>query len=318
MLVLVRAWRGGDGRRGWWVAALVVLGVTGIARLFGREQAGYIAAGAWFALLLLPTLGLRKIDELTSRGRYQSAAQLGRLLQIVHPTGDLRDQIAYLHLLQSQGAQPASPLPKPRQDRHHLRRTRAVLFFILLNVVAFLVEIATGDWRDPLVLHRLGALEPYAVIVDGEYWRMFTALFLHGGSTHLLFNLFALYVLGPPLERSIGALRFTACYLLSGFGSSAGVVLLTLLGATRTVQLVGASGCIMGIVGGMAAFLLRHRHVPNAAQRLANIAFIVVIQVAFDLSTPQVSMAAHLCGLVTGFLVVLVLAPRSTIARVSG
>jgi len=75
-------------------------------------------------------------------------------------------------------------------------------------------------------------------------------------------------------------------------------------------QLVGASGCVMGIVGAWAGLLLRHRHAPHVKQRLANIAMIIVIQVMFDLSTPQVSMAAHLCGLITGFVVGLVLAPR--------
>jgi len=66
----------------------------------------------------------------------------------------------------------------------------------------------------------------------------------------------------------------------------------------------------MGIVGAWAGFLLRHRHAPQAKQRLANILLIVVIQTAFDLSTPQVSMAAHLCGLIAGFLLGLALAPR--------
>jgi membrane associated rhomboid family serine protease len=55
---------------------------------------------------------------------------------------------------------------------------------------------------------------------------------------------------------------------------------------------------------------LRHRHVPQAKQRLGNVAVIIVIQIAFDLSTPQVSMAAHLCGLIAGFFLGLILAPR--------
>jgi rhomboid protease GluP len=98
--------------------------------------------------------------------------------------------------------------------------------------------------------------------------------------------------------------------LVSGIGSSAGVVLLALLGLTHATQLVGASGSIMGIVGAWAAFLLLHRHAPRAQQQLSNVAMIIVIQVAFDLSTPQVSMAAHLCGLITGFGIGLVIAPR--------
>jgi rhomboid protease GluP len=83
------------------------------------------------------------------------------------------------------------------------------------------------------------------------------------------------------------------------------------MGLVHVAQLVGASGCIMGIVGAWAGFLLRHRHAPHAKQRLANVAMIVAIQTAFDLSTPQVSMAAHLCGLIAGFFLGLILAPRA-------
>jgi rhomboid protease GluP len=69
----------------------------------------------------------------------------------------------------------------------------------------------------------------------------------------------------------------------------------------------------MGIVGTWAGFLVRHRHAPQAKQRLGNVVMIIVIQVAFDLSTPQVSMAAHLCGLIAGFFLGLVLAPRGVV-----
>jgi rhomboid protease GluP len=127
---------------------------------------------------------------------------------------------------------------------------------------------------------------------------------------HLVFNLFALYVLGPPLEKIIGGLRFAVCYLVSGIGSTGGVVALTLLKIVQPAELVGSSGSVMGIVGAWAGFLLRHRHVWQARQRLLNILMIIVIQIAFDISTPQVSTSAHLCGLVTGFLLGLVLAPR--------
>ncbi|OLC27722.1 MAG: hypothetical protein AUH91_02385 [Verrucomicrobia bacterium 13_1_40CM_4_54_4] len=106
-------------------------------------------------------------------------------------------------------------------------------------------------------------------------------------------------------------MRFALCYLISGLVSSAGVVLLTVIGLIQVAQLVGASGCIMGIVGAWAGFLVQHRHAPHAKQRLANILMIVAIQTAFDLSTPQVSMAAHLCGLIAGFVLGFILAPRT-------
>src|SRR6266568_791647 len=89
------------------------------------------------------------------------------------------------------------------------------------------------------------------------------------------------------------------------------VAALTVMGLVHVAQLVGASGCIMGIVGAWAGFLLRHRHAPHAKQRLANVVMIVAIQTAFDLSTPQVSMAAHLCGLIAGFFLGLMLASRA-------
>jgi len=233
----------------------------------------------------------------------------------VHPSAELRDQVQLFRHLESHQNRPVAFRTAPiagRIRRSQLRTTPAVLALILLNVVAFLFEISAGDLNDPEVLHRVGALEPYAVVVQGEHWRLFTALFLHGGFTHLLFNIFALYVLGPPLERTIGTIRFAVCYLVSGLASSAGVVGLTVLGFVQVSQLVGASGSIMGIVGAWAGFLVRHRHVPQARQRLGNIGLIIVIQVAFDLSTPQVSMAAHLCGLTAGFFLGLMLAPRAT------
>jgi membrane associated rhomboid family serine protease len=314
LLVLARAWRPHTPYHGWRVGALIVLAITCVAWLFLRTAAGYIGGIAWLALLFLPAIGLRKVTERAARGDYRSAAKLGAILQILHPTAELRDQVRLFRHLESRQTQRVAFGSAPLRERvrhSQLRSAPAVLVLILLNAVTFLFEISVGDLNDPEVLHRVGALEPYAVVVQGEYWRLFTALFLHGGFTHLLFNIFALYILGPSLERSIGTMRFVVCYLISGLASSAGVVGLTILGFVQVSQLVGASGCIMGIVGALAGFLVRHRHAPQAKQRLGNIVLIIVIQVAFDLSTPQVSMAAHLCGLIAGFFLGLILAPRT-------
>jgi rhomboid protease GluP len=188
--------------------------------------------------------------------------------------------------------------------------TPVVITLIVLNVLMFLLELLLGGSTNPLTLHLLGQLETWDFFSRGEYWRLLTSLFLHYGAIHLLFNIYALYILGPALERSIGAIRFLICYLVSGIGSGLGVVLLHVIGLTSAEEVVGASGCIMGVVGAWAGFLLRYRHLPLARQRLQNIVLIVVIQTIFDLSTPQVSMSAHLCGLITGFIVGLVLAPR--------
>ncbi len=255
LLVLARAWRpSAVAAATWRVPALIVLAITGVAWLFWRDATGYFGGCAWFFLLFLPAIGLRKITDLAMQGNYRSARKLGAVIQILHPSPELRDQIRLFRQLESQANYRVAVGPAAVDHdttRSQFRNAPAVLVLILLNAAVFLFEIFVGDSNDPEVLHRIGALEPYAVVVQGEYWRLFTALFLHGGLAHLLFNLFALYVLGPPLERSIGTMRFVVCYLISGLASGAGVMGLTLIGLVRPAQLVGASGCIMGIVGAL-------------------------------------------------------------------
>jgi len=183
------------------------------------------------------------------------------------------------------------------------RSARAVWTLLLLNTVFFSFELLLGGSTNSATLHYLGALEPAFVIVRHEYWRLLSACFLHYGPLHLAVNLFALYLLGPPLERLIGSIKFLTGYLLSGIGSGIGVLFLSTLGRTEWTQLVGASGAIMGVIGISAGLLLRHRQTTLAGRQLQNILVIVAIQTAFDLWTPQVSLAAHLSGFLSGVLV---------------
>jgi membrane associated rhomboid family serine protease len=299
------------------VASVIVLAITGLAWLFARGAAGFIGGSAWFALLFIPAVGLRKMTDLAANGRYAAARRLAIVLQIFHPSAELRREIEMLHQLKSnESAAFVSIQHPPAQVRQPpFRHAPIVVIFIALNVATFLVEILLGDSSDFMILHRLGALEPYQVLVVHEYWRLFAALFLHAGITHLLFNLFALYVLGPGLERAIGSWRFGLCYLISGLGSSAGVVAFWRFGLTSADQVVGASGCVMGIVGAWAGFLLQRRHNPQAKERLSNILLIIVIQCVFDFTTPQISTAAHVCGLITGFILGLLILPRAGAER---
>lgn len=312
LLVLARAWKPGGVFRGWRVAAIIVLVIAGIAWLLRPSMAGYIGGGAWFVLLFVPAVGLRKASDLAAQGRYQSAIRLTALLQWFHPTAQVREHLRLFQTFASeQGGFAVSPQTTWKTEFYRkLKEAPVVFLFILINLVVFFIEWHRGALDSLLVMRRLGALDYAEVIGEGEFWRLLTALFLHYGWIHLAFNLFALYVLGPPLERTIGSIRFAAAYLISGIGSTAGVVALTVLKIVQPAELVGASGSVMGIVGAWAGFLIRHRHIPQARQQLMNILMIILIQVAFDVYTPQVSTSAHLCGLVTGFAVGLYLSPR--------
>jgi membrane associated rhomboid family serine protease len=313
LLVLARTWRPGGMFRGWRIAAIIVLAITGVTWLFFRDYAGYVGGGAWFTLLFLPMVGLRRASQLAAEGRYESARKLTRALQILHPTAQLREQVEIFERLEAQH-RPALEIESeslPQTIFRRLKTAPAVLLIILFNIAVYYAELHRGALDNPIVLHRLGALDVNAVISRGEFWRLFTALFLHYNPAHLVFNLAALYIIGPPLEKIIGAIRFVGCYLLAGIGSTAGVLLLTLAKIVRPADLVGASGCIMGIVGVWAGFLVRHRDTWQARQRLLNILMIIVIQVLFDIVTPQVSTSAHLCGLITGFAIGLAVQPKS-------
>ena len=314
LLVLARAWRPGGILGGWRIAAIIVLAITGIAWLCFRDYAGFVGGSAWFALLFLPVVGLRKVSQLAAQGRYEPARRIATALQFVHPTAELREQLQFFRAHESQHQPYANIEVESLPDAlyRRLRSAPTVAFLILTNVAVYGVELLRGATNNRIIMHRLGALDPVAVIHNGEFWRLFSALFLHENLVHLGFNLFALYIIGPSLEKILGTIRFAGGYLISGIGSTLGVVALTQLKILRPAEVIGASGCVMGIVGVWAGFLLRHRHLPHAKRRLLNILLIIAIQVVFDILTPQVSSSAHLCGLVTGFVIGLAFAPRRT------
>jgi rhomboid protease GluP len=180
---------------------------------------------------------------------------------------------------------------------------------IALNLAMFALEIWSGGSTDSDVLYDLGALWPDDVISGGQPWRLATALFLHAGVAHILFNMLALALFGAPLERRLGWLRFAVLYMGAGLASMLAVTLLTMRGVLAPDLLVGASGAIMGLIGGMAALLLRQ---PGADPRraragLRQMVVLIVLQSGIDAVVPHISMAGHLSGAASGFLIGMVL-----------
>ena len=104
LLVLARAWRPSAPYHGWRLAALVVLAVTAVAWLLWPDVSGYVGGAAWFLLLFLPAIALRKITQLAAQGDYESAGRLGAALQILHPTAELREQVRLFRHLKSNAA----------------------------------------------------------------------------------------------------------------------------------------------------------------------------------------------------------------------
>ena len=121
-------------------------------------------------------------------------------------------------------------------------------------------------------------------------------------------NMMGLLVLGPFIERVLGWLKFFVIYSASGIGAAVCIAYIPLWLNTEPEFTVGASGAIMGLVGAIAAVTLWGwlvERVSIAARRFRTVMFMIGIQMAFDFSTPRISITGHLSGMVVGFVVTL-------------
>lgn len=180
---------------------------------------------------------------------------------------------------------------------------------IAANVLAFAIETMFGGSTNMDALDRLGTLIPGAVLA-GQWWRVLTSIFLHYGMLHLGMNMLGLYYLGPFVEQSLRRAKFIVIYFASGLGSMLVIVALTVSGLIDNGSTLGASGCIMGLVGATGAVLFqlwRRQRSRVALQRLYRVILIVALQILFDISTPEVSFTGHFAGTIIGFLVALLL-----------
>lgn len=179
----------------------------------------------------------------------------------------------------------------------------ATYVLIGLNVVAFIAELVGGGSATSLSrggsLINDGGLNAGAIDVAGEWWRVVTAGFLHAGAIHLLFNMFAVYVLGSLLEPAVGTARFVAIYFVSLFAGSCGALIVDPNELT-----VGASGAVFGLMS--AAFIMaRHRGVEEIASQIG---LFVVINLVFTFSVSTISVGGHVGGLIGGAIAALVVA----------
>ncbi|MER6688762.1 rhomboid family intramembrane serine protease [Streptomyces minutiscleroticus] len=166
-----------------------------------------------------------------------------------------------------------------------------------LNVAAFVVQLAVGDrFTDTFDLigrayvPLLGSVEGVA---EGQWYRLLTAAFLHGGYMHLLFNMLSLWWIGGPLEAALGRARYLTLYLLSGLAGSA----LSYLLAAPNQPSLGASGAIFGLFGATAVLLRRLR------QDMRPVVALLVINLIITFGWHDIiAWQAHIGGLVAGVL----------------
>jgi membrane associated rhomboid family serine protease len=157
---------------------------------------------------------------------------------------------------------------------------------LAVNVAVYLLQQSSPD-----VTTRF-ALIPTA-IASGEWYRLLTSAFLHQGVLHIAFNMYALWLVGPQLERALGWPRFLALYLVAGLGGGAASYLLSPL----NIAGLGASGAVFGLFG--AYFVVARRVGANASQ----IGGLIVINLVLGFTLPHIDNWAHIGGLVTGVVI---------------
>ncbi|MBV9055583.1 MAG: rhomboid family intramembrane serine protease, partial [Candidatus Eremiobacteraeota bacterium] len=142
-----------------------------------------------------------------------------------------------------------------------------------------------------------GALIPVAVLQYGQWWRILTGAFLHGGLIHIGVNMMSLWFLGRCIEFALGPWRMLAIYVLSLIASGLGVVYFS---SDPNVATVGASGAIFGLFGALFAIGFKLGK-PGMDLVRSNIG-ILVLNLIITFTVPAISWQAHVAGLIAGFV----------------
>jgi rhomboid protease GluP len=173
------------------------------------------------------------------------------------------------------------------------RRTPVTTAILAVIAIGFGLQLWFGD-----AVTALGANYGPAVR-DGQYWRLVTSMFLHGGWFHLILNGWALYQIAGLFELLLGSRRLLLVYFVSGIAGSVASVL------WRDVPSVGASGAIFGVMGALIAFLGKRREnlTPQAKSLLMQLVFWAGLNVFLGISSPMIDNAAHLGGCAAGLAI---------------
>ena len=177
--------------------------------------------------------------------------------------------------------------------------------FAAMNIIVFLVMELLGDTQSAEFMAEHGAMHPLIITQDHQYWRFFTAMFLHFGSEHLLNNMVVLGASGVILEEALGHVKFTVLYVLAGIGGSI-LSCIEMLTANDYAVSAGASGAIFGVIGGLLWVVIRHKgHYETLSGK--GLLVMIALSLYYGISTGGVDNWGHIGGLIMGFLLCMIL-----------
>ena len=163
---------------------------------------------------------------------------------------------------------------------------------IAVNVILYFVPVLFGQYND--LINNYSIWGP--AVRDGQYYRLLTGIFLHGGFFHLLFNCYALYVIGSQVENFLGRFKFLIIYLAAGIS---GALFSTIFGGNYAS--IGASGAIFGLMGALVYFGYHYRvYLGNVVK--SQIIPLIVINLVLGFCVSGIDNFAHIGGLIGGTL----------------
>jgi membrane associated rhomboid family serine protease len=190
--------------------------------------------------------------------------------------------------------------------------TYAIIAVTVLIGILVLTSPNTRNFDQTNIFYKWLALTKTG-IEHGQYWRLFTVVLVHDNVSflHLAFNMYALWIVGPIVERLYGPVRFLFIYLVAAAGGSAASFVFS-----PSPISVGASGAIFGLFAVLMVANYVHKPVMTRSARslTSQIAFLIAINLGFDLFIPQIDISAHIGGLIAGAWLGLLMVPNGALS----
>jgi rhomboid protease GluP len=190
--------------------------------------------------------------------------------------------------------QPAPPSRSQATARLPASRPLVTYTLLVFTILIYILQEASGFITGQDLPALLG-MKVNQWIIEGEYWRLITPMFLHGSLMHIAFNMYALYIFGPSLEHHFGRVRYSILYFLAGFAGNIFSFIFS------DYPSLGSSTAIFGLIGAQAVFLYRNKDLfAGVGQRaLSQIVMIAAINLFIGLS-PGIDNWGHIGGLIGG------------------
>ncbi len=185
------------------------------------------------------------------------------------------------------------------------REMSCTIFLAVINVVVFFWLSFGGMTEDGGYMLQHGAMYAPSFIIDQEYYRIFTSMFLHFGFSHLINNMFTLVIVGKYLEAAVGKVRFLIIYVLSGLGGNLLSLISDVILEDYAIS-AGASGAIFGLTGSLLCLTILNRGKIAGITR-QSMMIMIALSLYNGFASEGVNNIAHIGGLLCGFLVTFLL-----------